>query len=214
MKRKGQEERGAVVIVEAALVFPLMFFVIFFILMAAESYYQYAQVQDVVTQAAVSAAARCENPMLSYVEQNGAVPTDPGETDVIPYRYILTSEAQSITDEAEEDLLEKIQAMKPLVFQGMAPSEVSVEITPQLNVFVSNVTVKCEFQVRLPIRMFFVGDWVAFHYSVELKEPIGDPSEFIRNVSTVSDLLERNQQIVDFVTNLKEKAKKIGVYIN
>lgn len=206
-------ERGAATIIEAAFVFPIMFFIVFFMIMVGESYYQYARVEYEVIHGAVSAAARCENPMLSYVQANDSVPTDPGETDVIPYRYILTGEAASIANTSADDLEDTINAMEPLLFKGMAPTNVDVTVTPKMNVLVSSITVKCDFEVPLPIRMIFSGKKLAFRYSIEVKEPIGDPAEFVRNVSTVKDVVERNKAISDFCSELKEKATKIGVYL-
>ena len=210
-----KNERGAVTIIEAAFVFPIMFFIVFFMIMAGEGYYQYARVQNAVTCATVDTAARCENPMLEYVQNHGEVPTDPKATSVIPYRYILTSEAGKITGEAASDLTDKINKMEPLLFKGMKPSNVEVSITPKLNVFVSSITLQCSFEVQFPIKMIFVDERYSLKYRFEVKEPVGDPTEFVRNVSTVSDLIiERNGAVIDFVTKLKEKAQKIGVYLN
>lgn len=206
-------ERGAMAIVEAAFVFPIMFFIVFFMIMAGESYYQYACVEYEVTRAAVSAAARCENPMLSYVQNHGSVPTSTTATEVIPYRYILTSEAKSITSTSVGELSDTIEGMKPLLFKNMAPTNVSVSVTPKINVLVSSVTVQCDFEVPLPIRMIFTNKQLSFHYTIKVKEPVGDPAEFIRNVSTVKDVVERNKAISNFCSELKEKATKIGVYL-
>ena len=95
--RKEQAQSGAMTIMEAAFVFPIMFLVIVIMVMLGEAYYQHARVEYEVSHAAVSGAARCENPMLAYVQNNGnTVPTSPSATKVVPYRYIFTGKAQQI----------------------------------------------------------------------------------------------------------------------
>lgn len=211
--RKG--ERGAVTIIEAAFVFPITFFIVFFMIMAGEGYYQYARAEFLVTHGAISAAARCENPMLSHVQNNGnSVPQDPGTADVMPYRYLFGGEAKSIQNEMEGELQSQISAMKPLLFSGMSPQNVDVSIDTKMNIFVSTVKVKCSFEVPFPIRMIFSQTQIKFKYTIEVMEPIGDPAEFIRNVTTVGDIIERNEAISNFVAEFKDKANKIGVYIN
>ena len=80
--RKEQAQSGAMTIMEAAFVFPIMFLVIVIMVMLGEAYYQHARVEYEVSHAAVSGAARCENPMLAYVQNNGnTVPTSPSATD-------------------------------------------------------------------------------------------------------------------------------------
>lgn len=210
------EEKGAVTIVEAAFVFPIMFFIVFFMIMAGEAYYQYARVENTVTFYAVSAAARCENPMLEYVQKHGnTVPKDPNATQVVPYRYILTGEAKKIANQADSDMRKSIKSMKPLLFRGMNPQIRSTSVKAKLNLLVSSVSARCDFEVALPIRMIFTNDTLKFRYSIEVVEPVGDPAELIRNVSVVSDyFIERHEGVSKFVKEFKEKANKIGVYVN
>lgn len=210
------EEKGAMTIIEAAFVFPIMLFIVFFMIMAGEAYYQFARVEKTVTCYAIAAAARCENPMLEYVQNHGnTVPDSPSAVEVRPYRYILTGEAKKIASKAESDMRKEVKAMQPLLFRGMNPQITSSSVKADMGLLSSAVTARCDFEVALPIRMIFTGQELKFRYSIQVSEPVGDPAELIRNVSLVTDyFIDRNEGISQFVKDFKEKARKIGAYIN
>lgn len=208
-----RSENGAVAIIEAAFVFPIVLFVVFFMIMAGEAYYQRARVECAVTEAAINGAARCENPMLS-ASGGGSIPTDPSAADVMPYRYIFTGEARSIAAEVSGELEKKVGSMKPLLFRNMSPTNVSVYIDPQMNILISSFPVECEFDIELPITLLFTGEPLAFNYSVSITTSIGDPAEFIRNVATVKDIVERREGLTEMCGKIKEALDKVGAYIN
>lgn len=207
-------ERGAVTIIEAAFVFPITFFVVFFMIMAGEAYYQSARVEQAVTSAAISGAARCENPMLGEVIKRGSVPTDPTEIDVLPYRYIATNKAEAIADEVAKDLDNRIKSFQPLLFRGMSPQNVSVKAVPHINILVSSLEVKCTFDVPFPIRMIFSSKSMKMAYSVQMTAPVGDPSEFVRNVAMIKDVVERSETAMKAAGKLGEIAEKVGQFTN
>lgn len=209
-----RQERGAVTIIEAAFVFPIVFFIVFFMIMAGEAYYQAARVEQAVTSAAISGAARCENPMLGEVIKRGSVPTDPSSTDVLPYRYIFTGEADKIAQQVEQDLKQKLTSFQSLLFRGMSPQNVLVEVEPNMNILVSSLPVKCTFDIPFPIRMIFSGDSVKMVYSVQMTAPVGDPAEFVRNVAMVKDVMERSKTAMKAAEKLGEIAGKVGEFIN
>ncbi len=213
MRHWNKGEKGAMTIVEATFVFPIMLFIVFFMVMAGEAYYQHAKVENYVATAAIDGAARCENPMLGEVISSKTVPTDPEKTEVMPYRYILTGEAHKIAKEVESELQEKIESMKPLLFKGMRPINVDVSVSPHMNPLVSSFPIVCEFEVPLPIRMIFSNERLSFSYNVSVSASVGDPAEFIRTVSTISDFLERNSSFSDFCGKVKETMGKIGAYL-
>lgn len=207
-----KREKGAVTIIEATFVFPITFFIVFFMIMAGEGYYQHARVENLVTQTAITGSARCENPMLSQLK-DGAVPTDPTATDVMPYRYIFTGEARKIAGELQADLEEQVSAMQPLLFRGMSPQNVTATVSPQLNLLISSCPVSCEFEVRFPIKLIFTDLQLAFHYNVQMTASVGDPAEFVRNVGLISDLIERSK-FADFLGKVKDKIDQVGGYLN
>ena len=205
-------EKGAVTIIEATFVFPITFFIVFFMIMAGEGYYQHARVENLVTYTAITGASRCENPMLSQFDGN-SVPTDPTETDIMPYRYIFTGEAQRIAGGLQGQLEEQVSSLQPLLFKGMAPQNVSVKVDPQLNLLISSCPVSCYFEIPFPIKMIFTDMQLSFRYNVQMTASVGDPAEFVRNVGMISDLIERSQ-FADFLGNVKAKIDEVGGYLN
>jgi hypothetical protein len=214
-ENRKKSEKGAVLLVEATLIFPIMFIIVFLMIMAGEAYYQHARVEYVVTQAAISGAARCENPMLSYIENNGnEIPVSTTDVKVRPYRYILTSEAKNIDSEVKSELKKSIEEMKPLLWANMSPKNVSISGTTKVNPLISSFQVQCDFDIELPIRMIFSNENFKFHYTVSMVETIGDPSELVRNVSMIEDIMERFEKLGKIKENLNRIAEKVGTYLN
>ena len=212
MTKHYRRERGAVTIIEAAFVFPIMFFIVFFMVMAGETYYQYARAEREVTTAAINGAARCENPMLGSVIASGSVTKDPTAVNVIPYRYILTGEAKIIANEVENELKRTISKYKPLLFTNMSPRNVNISVDLHMNVLVSSFPITCSFSVPFPIRMIFGGQVMRFQYTIHTNAPISDPSEFVRNVALIWDVMERNeagQTILEYGGKVKNAMSKI-----
>ena len=214
MKEDFKENKGAVTIVEAAFVFPIVFFIVFFMIMAGEAYYQRARVEHEVAAATIDGAARCENPMLGQVISSGSVPADPTSVDVMPYRYIFTGEAKSIAAQVKGDLQGKLAAMQPLLFKNMSPANVNVTVDPKMNPLVSSLSLNCTFDISFPIRMIFSNEPVKFSYSVSLTAPVGDPAELVRNVLMVKNIGERNKAISEICANIKDCMAKIGEWVN
>ena len=101
-----------------------------------------------------------------------------------------------------------------MAFKGMEPKNVSVKVTPKMFILISSFQVECEFDIVLPVRMLFSDEDLKFHYSVSMTEPVGDPSEFVRNISTIQDILERNEKAASIAEKFKEATKKIARFIN
>ncbi len=207
-------EGGAMTIVEAAFVFPITIIVVLLMIMVGEAYFQRSRVEYEVSHAAISGAARCENPMLSYIQKNSnSVPKGTSDAKVIPYRYIFTGNAKTIGDDVAEDLRSTIDSMKPLMFRFMKPTNVSVKVEPRLNVLVSAIKVDCEFDIKLPIRMIFSKENFKLHYRISTYEPIGDPAEFVRNVSTVQDLIEKSKIASGIFGKVKAALDKVARFM-
>ncbi len=213
-ERKKQQEYGAVLILEAVFVFPIMFIIVLIMLMAGGAYYQHARVERLVIEAALDGASQCENPMLKKVQENGSVPTGTSDTQVMPYRYLFTGNARGIGDTVESELRRKVEGLTSLAFKGMEPQNVSVAVKPKMFILMSSFQVQCEFDIVLPIRMIFSDENIKFHYAVHITEPIGDPAEFVRNVSTVQDILEQNETVSNFAAKFKEAAQELAEFIN
>ena len=79
---------------------------------------------------------------------------------------------------------------------------------------ISSFQIECEFDIELPIRMIFSNENFKFHYSVSMTEPIGDSAEFVRNVSTIQDILERNESAAEIAGKFQELNDKIARFLN
>ena len=213
-KKENHGEYGAVLIIEAVFVFPIMFIIIFIMLLAGGAYFQHARVERLVVEAAIDGASRCENPMLEKVSKAGSVPTGKKKKKIMPYRYLFTGNAKSISDEVASELRNTVERLNSLAFKGMEPKNVSVKVTPKMFILISSFQVECEFDIVLPVRMLFSDEDLKFHYSVSMTEPVGDPSEFVRNISTIQDILERNEKAASIAEKFKEATKKIARFIN
>jgi hypothetical protein len=215
VEKEKNGEYGAVLIVEAVFVFPIMFIIVFVMLMAGSAFFQHARVERLVVEAALDGASRCENPMLEKVSSTGSVPKEiTADTKVMPYRYLLTQNAKKIGAEIGGELEQKVRGLQSVGFSGLEPKNVSVRATPHMFILVSSFQVECEFDIELPIRMLFAKENFRFHYAVSMTEPIGDPAEFVRNVSLVQDLLERNETVMEIAGKFQKAMQKLAKYLN
>lgn len=213
-KRERQGECGAVLIVEAVFVFPIMFIIVFFMLMAGGAYFQHARVERLVIEASLDGASRCENPMLEYVSKTGSVPSGTTDVDVMPYRYLFTGNAKDIGNGVADELKKRVEGLESFAFKGMEPKNVSVRAVPKMFILISSFQVECEFDIVMPIRMIFSNENFKFHYKVSMTQPIGDPAELVRNVSTIQDILERNETVMEVAKKFQDALKKLAKYIN
>ena len=86
-----KSENGAVMIVEAAFVFPIMFFVLFFLIYFGNMYVIKSAISRYTSACAIKGAEYYSNPWVKRVTEAGgnAVPTE--NKDVQPYRHIFSS---------------------------------------------------------------------------------------------------------------------------
>lgn len=209
-------QKGAVMIMEAAIVFPIMFFVVFIMLMAGSAFFQQARIERIIEEYAIEAAACCENPMLETIETNGgAVPTSPRDNEIMPYRYLFTGHTRQVRARMEGKINDAITGFGSLGFVGMnARLDGSASLTLQPHILVPTLVADCAFHVDFPIRMIFSKNPLRLRFHLTAREPIGDPTEFVRNVSTVQDLLERSKKFNEIIGKIGPALKKIGAITN
>ena len=210
-------EGGAVMIVEAAFVFPIMFFIVFIMLMAGSAYFQQARIERILEEYAIEAAACCENPMLEkIINDGGSIPTDPVRNDTIkPYRYLFQGNTQRVRANMESRINSSINGFGTLGFAGMQArlDGLKLSVKPHC-VLVPVMVADCSFHVDLPIRMIFSDQPIRFRFRLTAREPVGDPSEFVRNVSTVQDYAERSEKIMEIAGKIGSALHKLGTYTN
>ena len=211
-----EKECGVVTLVEATFVFPIMFFIVLFMLMVGSAYFQEARVEKIIIRTALETASRCENPMLDKVaEAGGSVPTSTGTDGILPYRYIFTGHTQKVCKEMEGKLKDEINSFGSLGFRGM---QVQLEGAPKIeaaNYFIVNyVDCSVKYSVGFPIRMIFTGTEFRLRRNTTIRQPVSDPAEFIRNVSTIQDWLERSKYWEKFSKKMGEIQEKLKPFIN
>lgn len=209
-----EKQKGAVAVIEAAFVFPVMFIIVLVMILAGEVFYQRSRVEQAAHIAVIDAAAACSNPMLNYVQESGSVPTNPSASKVMPYRYIFTGNMKKVCRDEENALRQTISGMKPLAFKGIKPKLISLSIKPENYFLVSYVHLKCNYEIELPIRMLFTKEPFKFNYTITITQPVGDSAEFVRNVGLVVDIMQRNETIMQACQKLAEGMKKLSKYLN
>lgn len=203
-------EKGAVTLIEAVIVFPIMFIIVFIMMMAGNAYYQQARVERAVVETTLNASARCADPLLGYVIEHESVPTGTNSVEIYPYRYLFPGQMNNIRGRMESELIDRINSMKSIAFKGMEPRDVSVSMKLKWYVIASFIETDCSFRVELPIRMLFSNNNIAFRYEIHLTEPIGDAANLIRNTSMVVDFVERSEygkRLAETGAKIQEKTK-------
>lgn len=211
-----KSQHGAMMIVEASFVFPIMFFVIFIMLMAGSAFFQQARIERILEEYAIEAAACSENPMIEEIySHGGSVPTSTRDNEIMPYRYLFTGHTKKVRSRMERKINEAISGYGSLGFVGMnAKLDESARLTVQPHILVPSLVADCSFHVDFPIRIIFSKEPLRYRVHVRVREPIGDATEFVRNVSTVQDYLERNKAVMDIAQEIGNSMNKIGAITN
>ena len=82
------------------------------------------------------------------------------------------------------------------------------------SIIMSQIKVSYDYNIPMPIKYPFSNKTLKVHYYDEYTILVGDPAEFVRNMSMFIDLLERNQKVMEFADKVSEVADKIGKFIN
>ncbi|SHO52822.1 TadE/TadG family type IV pilus assembly protein [Anaerocolumna xylanovorans] len=204
----------AFAIVEASIVFPVMFFVLFFIIFIGNAYYQIAQVDSCVAQAAIRGAQYVADPQQYDMKKYGTFPV--AIKNVEPYRYILGEIGDGSINKTEKKVTEEVldEVSRSVgFFSEMKPQVTSNEssIAEFHNYIIyATFSVQLNYEIKFPIK--FLGD----------KEPsilklascaevaVDDTTEFIRNVDMAIDLTAGTKA----GQKISELFSKVNGYIN
>ena len=202
MKRK-INEKGAVTIVEATFVFPIMFFVLFFLLFYGNSVYVKSHIDSIVTRYAIEAAAEISDPLLEGVKANRG--TVGGTADAKPYRYLLSGYANSIVAKYKNLIIK--EAKFGGFFGSMTPKAVTCKAKYNNYILYQSVRYDVEYNIQIPIRMIFSNYITVMKFISSDEEPVSDASELVLNTNMVVDYAER-LGIDKKINELKSKIKK------
>ena len=190
IKKKLNREDGAVQIVEAAFVFPIMFIILFFLIYMGNAYYVKAQVESVVETRAIEGAGYCADPILQTIKETGSIPSvDSLKTE--PYRYVfggMDDVEKKIGGLVESD----IDGKSASFFKNMEPDlKTNKANIAKFNNYVvySTFSVEVKYEVKFPISFLGAEAPPVLIINSRAEVPVNDTAEFIRNTDMVVDLL-------------------------
>ena len=189
MKNIRKEEKGAVQIIEASFVFPIMFIILFFLIYMGNAHYVKAQIESVVETYAIEGSGYCSDPILQTIEETGSFPSL-SSLEVEPYRYIFGGmgdiESQigaAVEDEIGEKSVSFFRNMKPKL---RTPGSQIAKFNNY--VVYSTFSVEVEYAVTFPIKFLGADSPTILTIHSRAEMPVNDTAEFIRNTDMVIDL--------------------------
>lgn len=214
-KDKNNSESGNI-IVEAAIVFPVMFFVLFFIIFIGNMLYEQARIDDIVNRYAILGAQCISNP-LQYKIEKGQVPTDVKGTDIAPYRYIFGNNdselIKELVSDISADVKKEINDSSLIFFDNSKANKITSEYGLNCayfnrGVFQSSFVVQVNYEIRFPIRFFMEKNPTIIKLSSRAEVSVDDAPEFIRNVDFAIDLL-KDTKIGDGIASIFKKVNEV-----
>ena len=118
--RNYSKENGAVMVVEATFVFPIMIFVLFFLVFYGNSAYVKSNIDSVVTNYTIEAAAEISDTLLADVKSADSVGSE--YKDGKPYRYFGNSHGNGVMSKYKTKIIN--EAKFSGFFGNMSPSAV------------------------------------------------------------------------------------------
>lgn len=209
IKKKLNREDGAVQIVEAAFVFPIMFIILFFLIYMGNAYYVKAQVESVVVEEAIRGANYCADPILQSIDETGKVP-ELSELDTKPYRYVFGG-MDDVEKEIRDNVKKQIEGSSTF-FKNMNP-KIKTPITEIAHynnyVVYSTFRVQVDCTIRFPISFLGAESPTIMNIKTVSEVAVNDTSEFIRNTDMVIDYFEDTK----IGTSIKGAFDKINEFI-
>ena len=211
-----KSEKGSMSLVEDKIVFPIVFIVVFMMIVLGNIYYIHSRIQFEVVHAAIDAASAAENPMQVKILNDGGIPSDIGNKAAMkPYRHILSGHGSEVAREMESLLISRISKIKEYsIIKSIAPDAIDPDVAYESSIIMSQIKVSYDYNIPMPIKYPFSNKTLKVHYYDEYTILVGDPAEFVRNMSMFIDLLERNQKVMEFADKISNVADKIGKFIN
>lgn len=188
MKSSMKSENGAVQIVEASFVFPIMFIVLIFLIFMGNAHFVKSKMEAIVTEYAIKGAAYCADPVQKTMEESGSYPSL-SDIDIEPYRYLFGG-MDDIEKHINAAVYKEIKDNSSSFFQSMAPKlKTGKADISRFNNYVvySTFSVEVKYNLSLPIT-FFGKDIGVLKMSARSEVPVNDTAEFIRNTDMVIDV--------------------------
>lgn len=217
IKGKVRDENGAVLIVEASIIFPIMFFVLIFLIYMGNAFFIKASVQSMVESYALQGAKYCADPMLQKIEKKGSITLkELKDVRIQPYRYVNFLDVGGGKKKIEEDIedaVEKRIKKDSSFFTNMKPDLKKDIATYTNHMFYSTFSVEVEYVIRFPIRLLGENSNRVLRMTARAEAPVNDAAEFIRNVDMVQDYLQGTKAgntIAKAFTNINKFIKSLA----
>lgn len=209
MKHIKNNDKGAVVIVEAAFVFPIMFIVLIFLIYMGNLYFQKAEIVAIVEEQAIRGAAYCGDPMAQTIKENGNKVPSLKELKTAPYRYLpLFGDMSDVEKTISKDVKEKINRCTGTFFTNMSPKIANKSEIAKYNnhVIYSTFSVSVECKIKFPISYLGENTPELVRICAYSEVPVDDTTEFIRNTDMVVDYF--------YGTNIGKKVSDVFGKVN
>ncbi len=194
-----KKDKGAVMIVEATIVFPIMFFIIFFIIFYGNVMFQKSKIDNYVSIYAQWGAQQCADPLYIETLQSNSVTTDTSAIDVKPYRYF--GNMGDIITKVETEIEKKSKDAG--FFEGMQPKGMQVNAKFSNYIVYSTFDIDVKYNIEFPFT--FLGEKIKLStMSAYESIPVSDPADFINNINMAKDFVQSNQQIQNAIQKVKE----------
>ncbi|MFR2364306.1 MAG: TadE/TadG family type IV pilus assembly protein [Eubacterium sp.] len=194
-----RKENGAVMVVEATIVFPIMFFVIFLIILYGNVMYQKSKIDNYVSTYAQWGAQQCADPLYLKTLKKGSIVSDSSEVDVKPYRYF--GNMGDIITQVESKVMTKSKGTG--FFTGMQPKGMVVDAKFSNFVVYSTFDVQAKYHIDLPITLLGQEIKLSTLSSYD-SVPVSDSAEFVNNINMAKNYVESNQKIQKAIQKVKD----------
>lgn len=192
MRREQNEEYlcGAVHIVEATIVFPVVFLVLFFIFVLANTYYVQAYMDKVAKECAVEFANDARNELVWQIEENNGYLK---ELELNPYQFFGVS--KELEGQSNRIVKNRVNSSKATIIPSMAAYDIRDKkggtadfVSFDTGFLSSEVKVEIHYRIRLLplLKQYGIGtpEYVAYGSAT-----ISDSVEFIRDIDMVKDII-------------------------
>lgn len=201
LTKKWNSEKASL-LVESAIVFPVMFFVLFFIIFIGNLYYEQARIDDIVMRYAIKGAQCVADPFLYDMKATNAVPSDVGELRLEPYRYVLEGitgggSIAAVENKLSNDVMAEVNNSSLIFFSNSKANYIGTDNKKVAyfdnHLLYATFIVQVNYEVRFPISFMGEDNLTVAKMSARAEVPVSDTDEFIRNVDMAVDLIEKTK---------------------
>lgn len=187
-----KNEQGAVLIVEATLVFPVMFFVILFLIYLGNVYYMRSQVDEIVATAAVKGAALRADPLLyDMVCEDEENPKLPEKIKQVKPYYNL-SDNGAVKKKIYDEVNGELNSLGDGFFAGMGIRDIKVNSKMVNNNLINpTFTVEASYTVKMPIKLLGENNPRILSLNSIYTVPITNTQEMVQTIDMLKDYSDR-----------------------